>query len=136
MTAPGNAPASIASAMIAAAPSKPSRVRLGSSITSDHRGLERGESSAVDVELHLDAKGQGEVLDVDGRGRVSGRQAEPDREWRLGEDVSDHVDGGNTVQGAAGFHGAEDHAGGAIELPGLAPLGEQAIEAIGPFVDV
>src|SRR5262245_39007164 len=100
--------------MTAAAPSKPSRARLGSAITSDHRGLERGESPAVDVELHLDAEGQGEVLDVDGRRRVSGRQAEPDREWCVGKDVADHVDGGNTVQGPAGFHGAEDHAGGAI----------------------
>src|SRR5262249_7659281 len=136
ITAPGNAPAPTASAMTAATLSNPRGAGVGSVILSDHRRLERGEPAQVDVELHLHAEGQGNVLHVDGRRRVACGHAQSDGIRRIGEGFADDVERAEAIESPAGFHGAEDHAGDPIELAGLPQLGEQPIEAIGPLVDV
>ena len=136
MTAPGNAPASTAPAMIAATPSKLRRSRAG----------ERHRLTPPPTRAPRASRRRRRARPARRRAAPGSRRRSPPpsvrparrarRGRRVGEHVADDVDRGHAVERAARLHGAEDHAGRAIELAGLPKLGEEAIEAIGPLVNV
>src|SRR5262245_47201939 len=104
MTAPGKAPAATASAMTAATPSK-LRPRLASAIASHHRGLERCQPAALDVELHLHTERQGQVLDLARPRGVTGGNTKSNGVRRVAEGVPHDVQRRHSVLRPARLHG-------------------------------